>query len=1121
MNQLSSSRQFRIISAITLVLLVATAGPAAAQQLTGSIEGRVTDATGGALPGVTMELVNPTTKIVVARITGSSGQFVFSGVRPGPYDLNATLSGFQKARRRVEVQVNLAVKITVALQLASIEQAVEVTAEVPALDFVNAQAATNVGSKIVTTLPSINRDVTQLVELMPGARAVEGTTSGGSQVVDISGNYAVGNGTRRSQSLFYVDGSENMGTRRNQALQMPNPDTVEQVQVVTSTSSAEFGKQPGISMNLITKSGTNTFHGTALYAFHDGSLNANTWAANRAGQEVPDDKQRWMNATIGGPILRDKLFFFTSYQRYEDNQPSSQSGSRMPTEAMMSGDFSAIPGFSIKAVDPKTGKAIGAVIPSYLFNPIAAQMKGRFPTIGAYNNVDRYYWGFNRDVYNNEYLAKLDWALAQNQQVALSYMGTLGEQNRPDNASGLTNNIPGWGGDISLSAQQHTGSLRHSWLPSSSFSVDSRFAMGYLDSGRTRADLDENIETLGGRWPTVAPGVLRTLPSVFFSGGPTARGGQISDTVQENYRFLSTGSWFKGNHTVKLGAEIQYQGYTRYLNYDNSQIYFTGAYANTSAPLNGPWKTLSSPSGDNQFAYAWADFLLGRTSRAVATGVTDDEMKGMAYFFFLNDEWRLSPRLTLSAGLRYELYGNQSSKALLAGYVEGHQSDQYPTAPLGMAFEGDAGIPEGFREGDTDNFAPRLGIAWDALGNGKLAVRAGWGLYYAYPPLNQMELLSGTYGASTITANHGNLTDAWGTARANSGDTACQFTNCQAPDFNSDPSRRVWTPASVSGFDTSLETPYQHQWNIGGQYELLPGLVGEAAYVGSRGKGSFVVLDDNLAVWAEGANTGNVNARRPNQLYRTINITYNIDDEKYDAGQFSLTYRRPKVYARLTYTLQNSYALGGAEGQEVGITNSSTDWLDNPRDPMGELALAASRNVIRGAFSVDSPDVKGSSLVQALLNNWQLGFDITWLDGENINVTLGSDWNYDGFAGDRPNLTGPCEMPKSDVDGVTTWITRDCFAAPNRPDASDPYSFGDYGRNGVRGPSRLYANATLAKTIRLTSPLLLQLRLDARNVFNHPVLSNPNLNLSSTDFGLIRTKEGGGRVLQLGIKLIF
>ena len=501
--------------AVTICALLALQATSRAQQLTGSIEGTLRDTSGSVLPGVSLELTNVATGLTQSQVSSSAGDYGFNSVKPGSYNLRASLQGFKTVFQPIEVDLNKTVKLDLTLSVGDMREEVFVTADSRTLDVTHSEVATSVDSTIITDLPSVTRDITSLVELLPGSRQVLGVTAGGSQVVDLSGNYALGDGTRRSQSVFYLDGSENMGAWRNQALQMPNPDTVQEVQIVASSASAEFGKQPGVSLNAITKSGTNIFHGTAFVAAHATWLNANTWSANANGKDRPEDRQRWLGGTLGGPIKKDRTFFFASYQHFYDNDPSEQSGIRMPTNAMLRGDFSAIPNFNIPAIDPTINRAIGKVIPSYLLNPIALKMAARLPTITQYSNDPvngRYFWQFQRPARNNEWLGKVDHQINSRHQLAITYLTTKGGQIHPENVSGLTNNVPGWGGYTETGARQNTASVRHIWTPSSTLVLENRAALGRLYSTRDRTGEEESIASLGGIWAKSRRGSSRPSP---------------------------------------------------------------------------------------------------------------------------------------------------------------------------------------------------------------------------------------------------------------------------------------------------------------------------------------------------------------------------------------------------------------------------------------------------------------------------------------------------------------------------------------------------------------------------------------------------------------------------------
>ncbi len=1105
-----------------MALLLSFAAAARSQQLSGSVQGTVSDISGGTIPGAAVELTGVDNSITRTQKSGPDGRYYFAAVTPGRYTLKASLASFNTTTRRVDVELNRIARVDIVLTVGDVKTTIEVTAGAQTVDTASTNVSTNIGSKVVTDLPFLTRDITRLVELAPGTRHAEGTTAGGSQVVDLSGNYAQGGGTRRSQSVFYMDGSDNMGGWRNQAMQMPNPDAVSEVQVISSSASAEFGKQPGISVNAITKSGTNDLHGTASYAFHWDRLNANTWNANRNGAPRPPDKQKWFTGTLGGPVVRNRTFFFLSYQRFQDENPGEQSSSRMPTPEMVRGDFSAIPQFNIALKDPATNQPIGNVIPQRLINPIAAELASRFPTIPEYSNdpaLGRLFWQFVRSFDNNEGLAKIDHKLSDNQQLSVSYMTTEGGQSRPDNVSGLTNNVAGWGGTTVTGARQHTLSGRHTWTIGPSAVVESRGAFSRLYSTRGRTE-EENLGTLGAPWPEVRPGAHKTLPTITLTGGPTGRGGQYSDLAQQNFRGLSTVSWYRGRHLLKFGGEAQYNQYSRLINYDNGRIAFTGTYSFTGGSLNGPWPSLKNPSGDLRFAYSWADFLLGRLNSFEATGVQDAAYSGLASYYFAQDEWRLHDNVTLTAGLRYELYGTQKSANRLASYMEGFKSSLYPNAPVGVAFEGDAGVPTGIRTPDRNNVAPRLGVAWDALGSGRLVVRGGSGIYYAYPPLSVIEQIGANLNAPTFSGGHASLSDPWATSRSSSNSTACQFSGCAPPSFSSDPNLRSWSPANIYGFSSDAATPYQLQFNGSVETRVVKDLTVQAAYVGNRAKKGWAVRDQNLALWQANANTGNVNPRRPNQLFRQINLLSSDTSENYNAGQFIVTYARPRLWARFTLSMQEWLTTAGDQNQEVGINNSPANWTSDPRNIAADWASVIPSRQMRGFVIYDLPAF-GNAWTKKYLGGWQVANTWSYFNGDRLNVNLGTDANFDGFSPDRPDLNGKITYPRAFADGVTTWFLPGTFTAPPAPSAENPYPFGNVPRNAVRGPGRLFMDASVSKTTPLTERFRVQLRLDFDNVLNHPYLSNPNVVFGNSDFGLIRTKDGGGRTAQVYLKLIF
>jgi len=316
-------------------------------------------------------------------------------------------------------------------------------------------------------------------------------------------------------------------------------------------------------------------------------------------------------------------------------------------------------------------------------------------------------------------------------------------------------------------------------------------------------------------------------------------------------------------------------------------------------------------------------------------------------------------------------------------------------------------------------------------------------------------------------------------------------------------------------------TPYQWQFSAGIQRQPIKGVTILAGYVGNRARKSWSIRDNNLALWTPNAGTGNVDARRPDQTWRGIRLISSDMNESYDAAELSATLTRTNVYARMTYVLRRYLTAAASESLEVGIDNTPGAWAGNPRNIRGDISSVVSRQQIRGLVSCQLPSVSKNSWMKPLLGGWQVSSTINWYDGDRLNVVLGPDYNYDGFKGDRPNQVGPVNHLKWRQGNVVTWIDRTAFAFPPAPSSDNPYPFGTLPRNAVRGPNHFYLGAALTKNFHLKEKTRLMLRADTSNLLNHPNLSNPAMDLSRSDFGLIQTKEGGGRIIQLQAKLFF
>jgi hypothetical protein len=1100
---------FCFLAAVVVALLLGSR--VALAQTSGTLQGMVVDEQGGVVPGAALELVNEATSTTFRQTTGSQGGFVFNFVSPGRYVLSAQAPGFDDTEiQDLLVELNRSTVVTVRMRVAGIAEETVVVAPTAPVDTVSGQVSTNVETELVQDLPNLDRNVLAFGALAPGVQMSFFETSRDSgQVLNIQGSYAQVNGNRQGRNTFYLDGADNTLSFRNSAAQFPNPDAVQELQIATSNTPAEFGKQPGGSFNVITKSGTNRIDGTAAYFFRHKSLNANTWGNNQAGEPKAEDKLTNLSATLGGPIIRDRTFFFGSFMRFRDESESSQNDVRFPTEAMRQGDFSGIP---VTLFNPDTGEALGHQIPAALIDPVAQNIAQSFPTVDAFD--DTLFWRFTQPVENQEGLLRLDHRFSNAHSVQFNYMRVWGDEQFPDSDNGL-NTVPNWLNRINEVAQT-TSSVKHTWVATPSLMVESRFNFTFQTADRTNDGVGRDLSDFGAEnFPISQEGARKYLPQVDIDDGPRTFGGWLSLFKQENFRFGSTLTWVKGRHNIKAGVELQRDRIRQLDDNPGTQFTFDGRF---SASPSG---FASDVPSENRFAFAWADFLMGRYAGDVeARGFLDYDLHNWLYSSFIQDQWQVTPKLTVFPGLRYDFFTAASEKNdKMVAFIEGNRSTVFPQAPVNLAFPGDPGVPAGFFETDFDNIAPRVNVAYDVFGDGRTAVRGGVGLYYSYSNFNpKLWPAESAPFRPAVIANDGQLRDPWLTSAFPT------FDSPPVPLDNSEILNFEWPDlVSAIGFAEPFETPYAWQWNLSVEREMTEGVTLEVGYVGNRTNKLPQNLDLNFARFEEGANDSaeNLQSRRPFEGYQRITIVTPIAKSWYDALQVSSRIRRGGFNVRVHYTLAKGFDTQSGDPTSPDIQGA------NPLDPLGEKGPNQRRHTLAVHYVYDIPFLReGTSLAHRILGDWQLSGFISARSGQPLNVTLGTDWNFDGQDDDRPDLMDTIEYPNAELeDGDIQWFAwtpqgedKPPFFRPSG--GTEHNTFGTLGRNALVGPSQWTADMALLKSFRVFRDARAQFRIEAFNIFNHPILSNPNTTFSSGNFGRI-TSRFSNRRFQLGLKLYF
>lgn len=1142
-----------------LILLATTLLPAAAYAQisgTGSIQGSVSDVTGAIIPDAPVSITNTATQVTRTATTARTGLFSFPNIDIGTYTLTVTSQGFKTyTQQNIILEVGSNIGINVTLTVGETSQKVEVEASGVALQTEDASYKQTIDERTLTELPLNGRQVTSLITLagasVPSSALTEGNKGFFSSV---SPQIAGGQG---NQSDYRLDGGDNNDYESNTSFAFPFPDAVAQFSVETAAMGAQTGLHPAGVINVVTRSGSNSWHGSAFDFIRNNYINATNFFS---GKDTLHQNQ--YGGTFGGRIIRDKLFFFGGYQRLSSSSGTATNSAKVPTAAMLAGNFTAaetapcVTTAPIQLFNPITGALLpnDVISPTYFDAAAKALTQYLPPPVDNCGNTAK----FAIPVFQteNQFITRIDSVLSQKHSLYGRFFRdgyvTPGLYS-PTNVLITAN--PG------NTEVAQTLTIGENWTISSTFLNSIHLTGTRRTNTRGPADQGLNATSLGiNVYQPYAIG-LRVQGPGFTPYCSTCAKGTFN---VNSWSVIDDVNKVIGKHQLVFGGEfIRAQ-----LNVNNS--FSSNGTFNFSNVFSqkGPAQNITSlPAGDQvnglnaiPGGQSLLDYLTGSMTSFSQSKPQQNAMRAPIPSLYIQDTYHATRQLVISAGLRwsaqftpYDYFGRGSSFDFAAFQASQH-STRFPNAPAGSFFYGDAGLPKNFTKNYPWQFTPRLGVTFDPVGDGKTVFRAGAGL--VFDETNFFASTETTQNApfATLTTNSAttapiSFSNPWlgGTAPGN------PFPQPFVP-----PSTQTFSPSGqFIVYPKEFPTPYVVQWTASMQHQLPRGWQMQLDYIANKtthapygyplspiiyipgnwtGAGSCVSSTGLVLLTSPGtgkpcSSTGNSQARSLLTLMNPTQGPYYLGgggggastvmiaggNARYDALVATIQHRASQNFTFLAnYTWSHCYDLLDNPGA------FNTVAVQNTNNVKGDYAACGfDRRGIFNSAIVASSHFGLSGWKAFVINNWEIAPIIRATTGAPFSVTSGQDNSFTALGNDRPNFLGGNiylhTHPNSSIGGLTN---------PNSLDVTKfvenaPGTYGNSPRNYFVGPKFFNVDSSLSRIFPLHETLALTLRLEAFNVLNHPNFGNPSANVfTPTSFGKVSSAQAP-RIFQAAAKITF
>lgn len=1082
-------RSFYVLG--VLVALAVAASGARGQNVNASLSGTITDSSGAVVAGATVTATNDGTQLSRTAVSDARGIYVLNVLPVGNYTLSVSLTGFKETViHNIVLQVDQQARKDVTLQAGSLAQTVTVEGTAPIVQAESSSMGEVVNNQEVTELPLNGRNLDQLALISGGVvpanqSNVEAGSASTVQTFSVAGG-------RSNTNAFLIDGVANTDDAIDNSALHPSLEMVQEFRIETNDYSAQFGQYSGGQVNITTKSGTNQFHGSAFEFLRNDALDAKNFFV-RPGQGKPPLRRNQFGGSLGGPIKRNKLFFFFSYEglRYTDGQTGVGT---VPTSEMLGGNFAELlqpnnpyTHTVTQLVDPQTGAPISGNILTSI-NRIGAAIAALYPAGQPGVVINNYTASPSLVQSDDEYNIRSDYALSSTDAIAGRFTYLRENVNQPYPLGPGISPLVGYG-SIQPSTQDNAFvSETHTFSPT----IINEFKVGF--SRIVLSVANQNSANVAGQL-----GITGLDPAAYasYSGVPTFSIPGFASISPVNffpqiradstYQLTDNFSWVHGAHSFKFGFDL-----TRFELYQDVNVNVRGSFT-----FSGQYS-----------GFGLADLLLGypsQTSKLQLPGPLWSYAINSSRSFYALDDWQVSNRLTLNLGLRYELDppvfykgGQQAGFNPLLGVIQvpvqtkASISPFLNTPPIPIPVPIQQVDRKTICDEDTTNFAPRVGFAYRPFSNDKTVVRGGFGIFYNMPYTNTSCGSSGMlwqYSESFIGALKGSTPNI----TLNNPFPQALLTSAFTPTAN---------------YPNQHTTPRVNQYNLDIERALTPTVLFEIGYMGSTGSDLPIALNINQAVQG----TGSVNLRRPYAALGLLNtITWNgyeatssynalllhLEKRTSHGATFLVNYTYGHALDTGTGSIQNVYDIAASRG-------SSTSDI---------------RHRFVASYVYQLPFGRGRSMgsnwnrvVDGLLGGWQTGGIFTYQTGFPLTSTIfGLDNSQTGGLNDRPNVSGSTSLANR---GIAKWFNTAAFSLPPTG------QFGDEETGAIVGPGLVDLDFSLVKNFRIYEQHNLEFRAELFNAFNHPNFLNPVTTFNSPAFGTITGAESG-REIQFGLRYSF